>query len=123
MTTHTLCEPYRLNGRLRVRAVVCVPTKLCVWTLAGLAAVLGSPGAAGQCHYTYVEVPNVGAWTCLGQAINNVGEVAGYALSGGDNARAFIWSPQTASATSSEQPPAKTPSRASSACSDGSSRL
>ena len=32
-------------------------------------------------------------------------------------------SPQTASATSSEQPPAKTPSRASSACSDGSSRL
>jgi probable HAF family extracellular repeat protein len=54
-----------------------------------------SAAVSGQCHYTYVEVENPPGWTCVGQAINSLGHVAGFTNNLGDTNRAFVWSPES----------------------------
>lgn len=70
-----------------------------VWSLGmllvGLSVTAGGGRAAGQCHYTYVTLPNPTGWVCHGNAINNLGHVAGQLDSGGDYSRAFVWTPET----------------------------
>src|SRR5207249_1721075 len=42
----------------------------------------------------YIQIPNPLGWHCVGQAINGHNQVAGFAFGGGENSRAFVWSPQ-----------------------------
>lgn len=64
--------------------------------VAAAAALAGAPReAAGQCYYTYEEIPNPPGWQCRARAINELGWVAGYAENFGENYRAFIWRPET----------------------------
>lgn len=70
-----------------------------VWGLFTVAHVLlalaGSSTAFGQCHYTYVTIPNPPGWKCAVQAINNRGWATGHLFNAGDNYRAFIWTPES----------------------------
>lgn len=64
--------------------------------LVAAAALAGaSREAAGQCHYTYVTLPNPPGWSCQAFAINNRGWVTGQLGNAGDNYRAFVWTPET----------------------------
>lgn len=64
--------------------------------LVAAAVLAGAPReAAGQCHYTYVTLPNPPGWSCQAHAINNRGWVTGQLGNAGDNYRAFVWRPET----------------------------
>ncbi len=58
------------------------------------AAIFSAP-AAGQCYYTWEQIPNPPGWWCSAQATNNLGHVAGYLQNWGENRRGFIWTPET----------------------------
>jgi probable HAF family extracellular repeat protein len=61
-----------------------------------LVVLLSIRASAGEpCHYTWQELPRVGGLGVYAQAINNLGWVTGFATSGGDHDRTFIWRPDT----------------------------
>ncbi|MCC6358202.1 MAG: hypothetical protein IT450_05630 [Phycisphaerales bacterium] len=64
--------------------------------VAAAAVLAGAPReAAGQCYYTYEQIPNPLGRQCYARSINNQGWVTGYAGNAGDTYRAFIWTPET----------------------------
>src|SRR5262245_50289056 len=58
-------------------------------------AVCGISQSPAQCYYTATPIPNApGGWYCFAWDINNHGWVVGEATTGGENTRAFIWTPE-----------------------------
>lgn len=74
----------RMNHARRAIALFC-----------GFAGLRLSATALAQCSYSWVQLQNPPGWVCSGQAINNLGQVAGVLASLGENHRAFSWSPET----------------------------
>ncbi|MCC6358630.1 MAG: DUF3466 family protein [Phycisphaerales bacterium] len=83
----------RVCGRLEVLRAAPGAVVLLV---AAAAVLAGAPReAAGQCYYTYEQIPNPPGWQCVGRGINAQGWVAGYTQNFGESYRAFIWTPMT----------------------------
>lgn len=66
--------------------------RLCEITLFGGSI---SATAAGQCYYTWQEIPNPPGWVCQGGRINNHGHIAGNLANIGENMRGYTWTPET----------------------------
>jgi probable HAF family extracellular repeat protein len=68
-------------------------------------AVILAVSAAGQCHYSWQDIPRAGGLQVFPEAINNLGWVTGFASNGGDHHRTFIWRPDTGQSVLLPLPP------------------